>query len=170
MKLPLENILRHFATQLGNWSENRSQNYIFYLTYDYFDCFNFKFQFQLTNHQLAYTLYVLIEMATALHVRGGICSSKNPYNVWRLQLAVNHSKCMTFFLFWGKTWEASLNQQRKQILGWVERVWHQDNGSRLWKTTVTASCSGSSHLEMPAPKAGKVRSDEAWLGNRFTPP
>lgn len=37
------------------------------------------------------------------------------------------------------------------------------------KTTVTTSCSGFSHLEIPAPKAGKVCSSGARLGNRFRP-
>lgn len=59
------------------------------------------------------------------------------------------------------------NQQRKQI---SRGVGHQENGSRLQKTTITTSCSGFSHLEMPAPKAGKVRSTGAQLGNRFPSP
>lgn len=99
--------------------------------------------------------------------RGGRVGILRRPDRWRRQL-INPSAC----LFWGrvwfgeKIWEACLINRGNRSLGAVR---HQENGSGLWKTTVTTSCSGFSHLEIPAPKAGKVCSSGARLGNRFRP-
>lgn len=92
---------------------------------------------------------------------------KNPEDVWPLQQTVNQSKCLSFFCFGEKIWEASLISRGNRSLS--------ESGTRKMdlgceKPRLPRAALDSAIWRCHAPKAGKVRSTWAQLGNRFTPP